>query len=103
MKIIYHLLLLTETFNPHGLKSIDYDSKLITTNRGEQFMVYSTKQNDVWSVMLVSRQSVGDLKMTGPIPETKYISHKELSRKPNNIKLLLIGNKLIKKHLKNDN
>jgi hypothetical protein len=53
--------------------------------------------------MLVSRQSVGDLKMTGPIPETKYISHKELNRKPNNIKLLLIGNKLIKKHLKNDN
>ena len=103
MKLIYHLLLLTESFNPYGLKPIDYDHKLITTDKGEQLMVYSTKQNDTWSVMLVSRQSVGDLKMTGPIPDVKYISHKELNRKPNSIKTLLVGNKLIKKHLKNDN
>ena len=96
MKKLYHILLLTKTFNPHGLKSIDHDSKLIYQDKNIELMVYSHKM-DNWSVILVSRPRFSEWE------EFSYNSHKDLGQfKPSRIKTLLIANQLITKYLQNE-
>jgi len=93
---ILNLILSLPSFNPYGLRFIDFNSKLQCKINNKILVSSYTHQEETWSIQLLSRECHSNYE------EFNYIDHKTFDYKPNIIQLIITTNKLITKYLQNE-